>query len=572
VKLGRPSALPKVTAYPIGVRITEEIDEKFKRGIDKFYEKSDRKDLTEAYDRTLETFFRKRIDLIKGIPTPILPPAEQLPTFRQFQYWYETYYRDFRREKKAREGEKEYNLSGRPLFGDSTQMAFGPGSLYQIDATIADIYLVNSFDESRIIGRPIIYACVDVFSRMVTGICVTLEGPSWLGAMLALDNVVADKVAFCAEYGITIEKDEWPCYRLPNAILADRGEFEGYDADSLPNSLGVRIHNTGPYRADWKGIVERHFGIVNEKFIHFTPGAVPRPWKRGDPDYALKAVHTLDAFRKMLIYHVIHYNNYHYLKTYKKSEYMIADDVDRYPMDFWNWGIRKRNGHLEPLPQEIVRLNLLPRKEVSVTPTGIHFEKELFYRCNYADDRGWFDKARIRGNWKIEISYDPRRVDHIYLPLDNRTRLERCDLIPASKAYLGRDWHDAKDYFEYEMRKEESSRTRRQRSKSVFHAQIDQVNAESMKKAKAARARKGKQSKSALKQGINPNRAVEKEIEREKNAWQLGTENTDKTSSKTKLTLVSDVPVPDKEEYVPPSPKADRLRVLRDKEWKKDEK
>jgi hypothetical protein len=91
-------------------------------------------------------------------------------------------------------------------------------------------------------------------------------------------------------------------------------------------------------------------------------------------------------------------------------------------------------------------------------------------------------------------------------------------------------------------------------------------------KRQRLRARKGKQSKSALKQGINESRALEKELEREKNAWQLGTENADKTLPSSKLTLVSDVSAPDEDGYVPPSPKADRLRVLRDKEWKKDEK
>ena len=140
-------------------------------------------------------------------------------------------------------------------------MAFGPGSVYQIDATLADIYLVSSLDRTRIIGRPVIYVCIDVFSRIITGICVTLEGPSWLGGMLALDNVMADKIKFCLEYGISLQDDEWPCHHLPEAILADRGEFEGYKANNLVNALGIRIHNTPPYRADWKGIVERHFQL-----------------------------------------------------------------------------------------------------------------------------------------------------------------------------------------------------------------------------------------------------------------------------------------------------------------------
>jgi putative transposase len=237
-------------------------------------------------------------------------------------------------------------------------MAFGPGSHYQIDATIGDIFLVSSFDRTRIIGRPVVYLCVDIFSRMIVGFSVTLEGPSWLGAMLALDNVVTDKVAYCAEYGITISAREWPCHHLPKSIHADRGQFEGFDADRLPNSLGVDVHNTAPWRADWKGIVERNFGIANETVIHFTPVAVPRPHKRGDPDYALKAVYTLDDFRKLLICYIKDYNLNHYLKKYPMDEFMIADKVERYPIDLWEWGIANRSGSLRVMPQEIVRLKL----------------------------------------------------------------------------------------------------------------------------------------------------------------------------------------------------------------------
>lgn len=263
-KLGRRSALAKAVGRPIGIRITKDIERRFERGIKKFYEKEKAGGLYRAYELTKEAYLNDGYRLEDGAVTPILRPAEALPTFDQFRYWYRTVYRDVRREQKLRQGEREYNLHSRELLGDSTQMASGPGAQFQIDATIGDIYLVSSFDRTRIIGRPVIYICIDVFSRMITGFSVTLEGPSWLGAMLALDNVVADKVAFCAEYGISIEEDEWPCHHLPESILADRGEFEGYNADNLVNSLGVRVYTTASWRPDWKGIVERSFKTSND--------------------------------------------------------------------------------------------------------------------------------------------------------------------------------------------------------------------------------------------------------------------------------------------------------------------
>ncbi|UTW70537.1 hypothetical protein KHA80_09280 [Anaerobacillus sp. HL2] len=93
-----------------------------------------------------------------------------------------------------------------------------------------------------IIGRPIIYVVIDVFSRLVAGIHIGLEGLSWLGAMMALANTVTDKQKFCAEYGIPISKEDWPCEHLPEVLLADR-EFEGYNVDRLIEAFNMEVEN-----------------------------------------------------------------------------------------------------------------------------------------------------------------------------------------------------------------------------------------------------------------------------------------------------------------------------------------
>jgi hypothetical protein len=98
--------------------------------------------------------------------------------------------------------------------------------------------------------------------------------------MLALENVRTDKVVFCAEYDISITESEWPVSHLPEALMADRGELEGYDADHLVNAFNITVRNTAPYRGDLKGIVEQHIDLSNEKIIHWTPGRVrkARTW------------------------------------------------------------------------------------------------------------------------------------------------------------------------------------------------------------------------------------------------------------------------------------------------------
>jgi hypothetical protein len=521
-KLGRPSKITKVTHLPLGVNVDADIRKKFRRGIRLFYENAQGRTLQDAYQRTLEKFFHKGYDMRPdGTLVPFLPSASELPTFGQFRYWYEKE-RDTTQTLSVREGKRRYNLRHREVLGDSTQMAFGPGSLYQIDATIGDIYLVSSLDRSRIIGRPVIYMIIDVFSRLIVGMSVSLERPSWVGAMQALENAASHKVAFCQEYGVEIAEEDWPSCHLPEAILADRGELEGYNADNLVNALNVRVSNTPPYRADWKAIVERNFRLSNDKLIHWMPGAVYQPHERGDKDYRLDAVLDLHQFRKLMILSVLDHNKGHRMDWYRMDEFMIQDHVEPYPIDLWDWGIRNRAGHLRIVTPEILRSNLLPNAEASVTYRGIRFQG-LLYSCDLALREQWFVRARERGTWRIPVAYDPRRLENIYLRLDDDQRLERCQLVEAEKTFRGRDWYEAVDYFEIRKQGKETARSRKQQSKATFHAQIDQMISEATEQTSSAISGQSKRSRL---QGIRGNRKEEREMEREAQGWRLGVEET----------------------------------------------
>jgi len=521
-KRGRPSRLTKATNLPTGINVDAAVREKFSRGIRLFYETAEQRTLQDAYQKTLEKFFHKGYDkLPDGTLVPFLPPADELPSFGQFRYWYEKE-RNVTQALSSREGKRRYNLRHREVLGDSTQMAFGPGSVYQIDATIGDIYLVSSLDRTRIIGRPVIYIVIDVFSRLIVGMSVLLEGPSWVGAMQAVENAASDKVAFCREYGVDITEEDWSCYHLPEMILADRGEFEGYNADNLVNALNVRVSNTPPYRADWKAIVERNFRLSNDKFIHWAPGAVYKPRQRGDADYRLDAVLDLHQFRKLMILSILDHNKDHRMDWYRMDEFMIREHVDPYPIDLWNWGIRNRVGHLRTVTSEILQLNLLPGEKASVTHRGIRCFQGLLYSCDLALREQWFVRARERGSWKIDIAYDPRKLDEIYLRLDGGRRLECCQLIDADKTFRRKDWYEAADYLEIRQQEKERTKSRKQQSKATLNAQMEQIISEATEQTSKDLESVGQQSKRSRIKGIRQNRKEEREIEREDQVWRLG--------------------------------------------------
>jgi hypothetical protein len=567
VKLGRPSKLSKTSNQERGINVNDDVLQRFRCGIKLFFENRQARTLKGAYQLTLEKFFHNGYALNRNdVLVPVLPPAADLPTYTQFKYWYKKD-RDIKREKVARYGESRYNLKHREVLGNSTQMAFGPGSIYQIDATIGDLYLVSSLDRTRIIGRPVIYILIDVFSRLITGFSVSLEGPSWIGVMLAIENSTADKVAFCQEYGFAIEEHEWPSHHICEGLLADRGELEGYNADQLVDAFNIRVYNTPPWRADWKGIVEQNFDLCNERMIRWVPGAV-RHRERGDRDYRLDAVIDLHEFRQMMIACVLDHNNQHRMDWYPKDEFMIADHVEPYPAELWHWGVKNRNGHLRKVSQDIVRLNLLPEREASITHRGIRFEGR-YYTCDLALNEQWFIGAKESGTKQVRVSHDPRNVSHIYLKLGNGRRIETCHLINPHGAFSGRDWYEVADELELRKQAQEASQTRKQHSQAEHHAQINVIIAEANKKTQEARS-EVVQSDRALITGIRDNRRLEREVERINATWELGNAISSDQQSSTHIAVnteqTTDQALLDRSTgYVPPPQPIAKLRKLRER-------
>lgn len=566
VKVGRPSKLSKATGQPRGINIDESVLKKIRWGINLFFVTKEEKTLREAYQRTLERFFNKGYCRNKdGTMVPALPPAGEIPTYEQFTYWHRKEHNP-KREVTARKGEARFHLSHRAVLGNASQMAFGPGSIYQIDATVGDIYLVSSLDRSRIIGRPVIYVVIDTFSHLITGISVTLEGPSWVGAMLAIENATLDKVAFCKEYGITIEEAEWPSCHLPEGFLADRGELEGYNADNLVNAFNIRVYTTAPYRGDWKSIVEQQIDLLQEKGVRWTPGQV-RKRERGGRDYRLDAVLDLHQFRKLMVLCALHHNNQHRMEAYRKDEYMIADDVEPYPIDLWNWGIENRSGYLRRLPQEVVRMNLLPEYEVVITHRGIRFQG-LYYSCERALSEQWFERAREKGVEYRRAVADPRDLSRIYLRSDGGHRLETCHLVDADKTFLRRDLYEALEYLELCKLKKEAAETRRQQSRAEFNARKDQIVAEAKDQTGKALEGRGESRRSRV-GSIRANRRVEREIERRAGAWRVGDEESEKTPARAVDTGRRKQQKTEGDRYVAPRQPMDKLRRIRERRLQK---
>ncbi|WP_342545401.1 Mu transposase C-terminal domain-containing protein [Lysinibacillus sp. FSL K6-4013] len=516
-KVGRPKKYKDVVGE--GVNVTEETKRIFRVALNKFYYTNigNNNSLKTAYELMRKEFYTEGYKVERGVEKPLLKSSSGVPSFGQFKYFFYKE-RNLKKEIYTRQGSKEYLQNHRYLLGNSTVEAYGPG-YYEIDATIADVYLVSRYNRNWIIGRPVVYLCVDRFSRIITGLYVGLEGPSWSGAMSAISNTVMNKVEFCKLYDIEINEEQWPVHHLCDTLMADRGELEGNLAESLISSLHIKVQNSSPYRADAKGIIERNFRIINDKVIKpLLPGAVNPIAGRGDRNYRLDGVLDLFQFTQIMIKSCLHHNQ-NMLSNYNREEMMIADDIEPIPLKLWNWGMKNRAGLLRSVSEDIVKLNLMPTANAYITGKGIKF-KGLFYTSSTLIREGSFERVRITGSGeKIRIAYDPRNLNYIYIKKEDGKSFEKCHLLDYQEAHKNKSLEELEYLQEYEKLQKKQKEDEQLQSKIDLISEIENIVQEAEKMTKEQQD--GTESKTQKLKGIRKNRQIEKMINRGNEAFEL---------------------------------------------------
>ncbi|MFL8938999.1 Mu transposase C-terminal domain-containing protein [Rossellomorea oryzaecorticis] len=516
-KVGKPRSYDSV-----GINADEKVKEVFEKAIKKYYLSSKKPSLSHAYRMMIKEHFADDYYYEDGVKKVVILNKEEIPSERQLRYFFKKEF-EMKEVISSRMGKKIYEKDHRQVLGSSSYEVFGPGSRYQIDATIADVYLISSYNANWIIGRPIVYFVVDVFSRLITGVYIGLEGPSWAGAMMALVNTASNKQEFCRQFGINISSDQWAAEHLPEVILADRGEFEGYKVEPLADGFNIKVENTPPYRPDWKGIVEKLFDTSQQHLKPFLPGYIDKDFReRGAEDYRLKAKLTLEQYTKLIIHFIVHYNNNHYMKDYVRDEEMIEANVKPIPSELWKWGLQNRAGKLKSAQSEELKFYLMPKAKATVTYKGIKF-KNMLYSCESAIKESWFVLARNgqKGSWKVDISYDPRNMSNIYLHKDNGELFEACYLLDHQERYKEKTIEEVEDLLNREKTDYKKEEHVILQGEIDFISGIESVVKEAVKEANQKQTPLKHISKSQKTGAIKANRALEKEKNREKEAFDL---------------------------------------------------
>lgn len=386
--------------------------------------------LSDAHSWMLNKFYRQILsdgtkgDVVRG----------SYPSIRQLSHHGKSFFDDLYKLRKQR-GEIRYKKDHRALVGSASQGLFGAAHRYEIDSTIADVYLVHRVNRLWLIGRPVLYVVVDTFTRMIVGIHVGLEGPSWNGARHAIYNALTPKKDFCKRYNIQIEEADWPCSHLPVQLVADRAELLSEAGETMSKNLGVDVQILPPFRPDWKSIIESRFRLINENLdLKFVPGGVDaRKMERGDRDYQLDAILDIDEFTEMVIDGVLAHNKSLRVPHLLDRD-MIAAGIEPTPMGLWNWSRENNRLNTKVVSPAELKIALLPSQECRISRGGILFQ-DILYTCQTAVREEWLERSHSLRTKYVRVFYDPNSVENCWIK--SGTGFEPLTMVPQQQKKYG---------------------------------------------------------------------------------------------------------------------------------------
>lgn len=391
------------------------------------------------YKESIENGVKTRVPVIKG-------PNER-PTINQMKTYIRNNTTTLERQKKKMNAQEIRN-NKRLLLSDNLHNVLGPGDLVEIDETEMDVSLVSKADPNTSIGRPIVHAMVDVFTRMIIAVSVSLDNNSYVGLTNCLMNLAEDKEEFCMRYGIKPEKSAWISNIFPNRLRADRGtEYRSKQCQQLCNELGITLELVPPRSGSLKGQVEQLFHqyhSVQDEIVEQN-GLITEKY---DSRHHEKAILTIDDIWMFVINQTLAHNMLS--KDYPMSPDMIANNVIPTPCNLWKYGSEKYGSPRPIANVEQFAYSIRQAEKAKICRSGIVW-KGLYYICE--EDISLFDEMMALGRKKKDLAckIDPRNIGSLWYLRDNKLMKAHLNSSKTNNA----DW-DGYSLSEYEeFRKKE---------------------------------------------------------------------------------------------------------------------
>lgn len=265
--------------------------------------------------------------------------------------------------------------------------------LVQIDHTLADVIVVDS-RHRRPIARPWLSVAIDVATRCVIGVHVSLEAPSALSVALCLEHACLPK----DRPGATPRSEApWMTFGLPKRIHVDNGrEFHGAALQRGCSEYGIALSYRPVARPHFGGHIERLIGTLMGR-VHLLPGMTDAsPAARGGYDPEQEARLTLPEFSEWLCLEIA--GRYHHT---------VHRMLGTTPAAAWANSVATGVMPALPADAEHFLISFLPVTRRRLQRNGIHFE-----RIRY-----WADvlPAIAQPREQLIVRYDPRDLSRLYV-------------------------------------------------------------------------------------------------------------------------------------------------------------
>lgn len=289
-----------------------------------------------------------------------------------------------------------------------------PLEVVQIDHTPVDIIIVDGVAR-KAIGRPYLTLAIDVATRVILGMHLSLEAPSSVSVGLCLTHATLPKSNWLRRRGINVD---WPMYGKPQRIFVDNAsEFRGkaLAMGCEEHGISIEFRPLGDPRTG--GIVERVIGSTMKR-VHTLPGTTKsNPHERGDYNSDKNAVLTLAELESIIVEIIA--EQYH--ETVHRS--LMESPRRHYEKKVYGHASLEGCGLSKPIADERKFLiDFLPVTKRTLQRTGFRWDHIFYY-----DDalRPYLDRD-LKGPFILRR--DPRDLSKIFcLCPDTRTYIEIPD-------------------------------------------------------------------------------------------------------------------------------------------------
>lgn len=277
----------------------------------------------------------------------------------------------------------------------------------QMDHTTIDLMIVDEISRQPI-GRPYLTVAIDVFSRCLIGMLVTLEPPSAVSVGLCLTNAVCDKRPWLERLGLDID---WPMTGKPLSLYLDNGtEFKSEALRRGCEQHGITLSYRPPGKTHYGGIVERVIGTFMKQ-VHQLPGTTfSNPSQKGEYDSEAKATLTLNELERWLVLAVSRYHG------------TLHHSLNQTPASRWREGLLQLGKIPTITHAGAFLIDFLPVLHRRINRTGFLIDHISYYADilkPWIANRGKLEKFIIRRN-PLDLSriwvLEPNSNQYIEIP------------------------------------------------------------------------------------------------------------------------------------------------------------